>query len=216
MKRFIEVSGRGEVRAKPDYVSVDLTFKEKEKSYDVAFGKVAEVERKLVEALSTIGLSAEHIKTKSFCVEPQFECNCMHDSSRRREFAGYEVSHELNLGFEFDSEMLRRVLETMVGSDAMPEMSLEFCCKDVEAFYHKALELSVADAKHKAEVICAATGCSLGDVLSVSGNGVGRRDFPILRWGAYRFSDELCGGVPEINPQDMMLSASVTVKWAIR
>ncbi|MBQ0102285.1 MAG: SIMPL domain-containing protein, partial [Firmicutes bacterium] len=167
MARTITVKGTGKYKASPDCAEIRLDLETVEKEYGSALenenGKIA----KLTDAVISAGLKEEDLKTESFNVNTEYKS--VETKSRRYEsvFAGYRVSHSLVLRFDFDADKLSEVITAISCSGVQPGMNIGFTVKDKDAASEAMLKSAVENARRNAEVLCASSGVTLGDLLSI-------------------------------------------------
>lgn len=83
---------------------------------------------------------------------------------------GYKCRHELKIEFDFDTKRLAKALSEISKCIAKPEISIDFTVKDSSAVSGELLKAAVKNAREKAEILCAASGAKLGELLSIDYN----------------------------------------------
>ena len=86
----------------------------------------------------------------------------------RQVFTGFVCSYRFRLAFPFDREVLSRTVTALLSSEAAPELNVSFTVSDPEKKKEELLAETAKNAKKKADILAAASGCSLGSLLSVS------------------------------------------------
>ena len=217
MSRTITVKGTGSVSASPDLTTVTLTLKNSDKDYDASLSKSAETLGALQKALEDIGFAKSDLKTVSFNVYAERESVCDENGRYKSVFAGYACVNSLKLEFGFDTSLLSKVLTAISGCIAEPELNISFSVKDRDALTDGLLKSAADDAKKKASVLAAASGVSLGILLSVN------YDFSSVCFSsptAYACDNECMGKARAVNvditPEDVSLKDSVTFVWEIK
>ncbi len=170
MERIITVNGSGKVSLSPDTIEISLTLNAVEKQYDAAVKKGARQLTQIQEALAPLGFQAEDLKTSYFNVNAEYEYRQEKNGSGRQVLTGYRATHSLKLSFAFDTERMSRILSALSVCQAEPDFSISFTVKDREAVKDELLRQAAENARHKAEVLCAASGCRLGQLLQVNYN----------------------------------------------
>ena len=139
----------------------------------------------------------------------------------KNKFAGYRYDHNLALRFDADNVKLGKMLWELSDCGADAEISINHTVKDPEPIRNELLAKSVKDSRTKAEVLAAASGVSLGDIISVD-----------YSWGEMqiynRTVDNLTFGSNskismteesfdmDIEADDIHIRDTVTVIWEIR
>lgn len=218
MPRTITVKGSGRATAKPDTAVIAMTLETRAMNYDKAMDDAAAAIDSLTRALTDAGFAKDAVKTTDFDVRADYRDEKDFSGSYRRVFRGYVVSHELKIEFPFDTKRLSRALAALAACRACPELSVAFMVKDAAAVGAEVLRSAAANARAKAEILCAAAGVTLGTLLSID-----------YSWGEVnlyshtRYSPApLCapggtqGAAPvDIQPDDVDVTDTVTFVWEI-
>ena len=218
MTRTITVKGTGNVSVKPDEIELRLKVEGADAVYDRAMAKAAQVLEKLRNALMEIGFEKDALKTTDFGISTRNK-SVTEPGTRttRYVFWRYECVNRLKLTFDMDMELLSKTLNAIAVCAADPDLSIRFTIKDPAAASEALLKAAAANARAKAEVLCAASGVTLGELVTINYNwgeldiysdtGINMRDDGIMREAA-------CA--PDITPDDIDLSDTVTFVWEIR
>ena len=113
MARTITVKGIGRVSAKPDYVVLSMTLESKHIDYDKAMDMAATHIQHLNETLCSIGFEKGAVKTTNFNVRTDYDRVKDHNGNYTSVFNGYEVTHNLKLSFDFDTDRLSQALSAI-------------------------------------------------------------------------------------------------------
>lgn len=219
MNRTITIKGIGRLSLKPDRTVVSLTLKTTDKSYDKAVDTAAGHLEQLREALGGIGFAGDDLKTAHFNVGTEYENERDDNGNYKRVFAGYCVTHQLKLEFDFDTQRLSRTLGAIAECVAEPELEVQFTVKDREAVNAALLESACTNARAKAGILAGASGVTLGELISIDYSWGERHLFSPARYGMENACLMKAGAAPTsvgIEPDDIDVSDSVTFVWAIR
>lgn len=217
--RTITVKGVGNVSAKPDYISISMTIESVENDYDKAMDGAARRIENLKAAAVSVGYEKEALKTISFNVETRYENIKDCRGNYKREFAGYACVYRLKLAFNFDSKQLAKVISAIASSEANPVLSIAFTVKNPAKVSEELLESAALNARAKAEILCRASGCEMGQLISIDYNW---GELNIVSRTSYEMEDSLmplaamkkcCS--PEIEPDDIDVSDTVAFTWEI-
>lgn len=169
-KRTITVKGVGKVKIKVDYIIISIDIrnlnKEYEKTMKIASNKLNSITNNIVET----GIEKEEIKTSKYEVKPIYESIRDKNGDYRDEFIGFQCTHILKLSFDFNMNTLNKILLAILKSEATPKINISFTVKDQSKISDEILELACADAKRKADILCRASGYSLGSLLKIEYN----------------------------------------------
>lgn len=169
-KRTITVKGVGKAKIKVDYIIISIDIrnqnKEYEKTMEIASNKLNSITNSIIET----GIEKEEIKTSKYEVKPIYESIRDKNGDYRDEFIGYQCTHILKLSFDFNMNTLNKILLAISKSEATPKINISFTVKDQSKISDEILELACMDAKRKADILCRASGYSLGSLLKIEYN----------------------------------------------
>lgn len=168
--RTITVKGIGAVSVKPDLIVLRLSMETAEYEYDAAMKAAAEKIDFLNKALEAAGFEKKSAKTADFRVRADYDRLNDGKGNYTSVFMGYKCRHELKIEFDFDTKRLAKALSEISKCIAKPEISIDFTVKDSSAVSGELLKAAAKNAREKAEILCAASGAKLGDLLSIDYN----------------------------------------------
>ena len=168
--RTITVKGIGAVSVKPDLIVLRLSMETAEYEYDAAMKAAAEKIDFLNKALEAAGFEKKSAKTADFRVRADYDRLNDGKGNYTSVFMGYKCRHELKIEFDFDTKRLAKALSEISKCIAKPEISIDFTVKDASAVSGELLKAAVKNAREKAEILCAASGAKLGELLSIDYN----------------------------------------------
>lgn len=215
MPRTITVKGVGQVSTRPDQIVLTLNTTAAEKDYDGTMEKASRQSEAMTDAVKAAGFAAEDLKTTHFNVSTSYESIRDRDGNYRQVFAGYQCSQGFRLAFPLEMPRLGQVLSAIAAAGAQPELHIAFTVKDPAAISAALLQNAAANARQKAEVLCAAAGTKLGQLISIdySWNDINVTSrtrletadcMPKLAAGCFR---------AEMTPEDIETSDSATFLW---
>ena len=214
--RTITVKGIGAVSVKPDLIVLRLSMETAEYEYDAAMKAAAEKIDFLNKALEAAGFEKKSAKTADFRVRADYDRLNDGKGNYTSVFMGYKCRHELKIEFDFDTKRLAKALSEISKCIAKPEISIDFTVKDSSAVSGELLKAAVKNAREKAEILCAASGAKLGELLSIDYN-----------WGElhlYSATDYdvegkcMTSGAADdmdIEPEEIKARDTATFAWAI-
>ncbi|MFM8445210.1 MAG: SIMPL domain-containing protein [Methylococcus sp.] len=135
----------------------------------------------------------------------------------RRVLTGFSARHGLHLELPFDKQRLNAVIDGLTESGSESNFSITFTVEDTEALQTRAMQAAIADAVRKAAIIAEAAGVQLGDILKIDySRMVIEFDTPSFDRDC-SYSEPLPRSQhPDIEPDDVNTSTSITVVWEIR
>ena len=213
--RIIRVTGRGQMKLRPDTTEITMTISGVYREYADALEHSASDTETLRDALVPFGFARTDLKTLQFGVEPEYE-SYQDQGVYRSRFAGYRFRHVLKVRFASDNALLGKVLYALAHSAAEPELQIGYTVRDTEAAKNLLLEKAVADAKAKAEVLSKAAGVTLKAIRSIDYSW-GSMEFAVRPMSRMLCDAESCNDSVDldIEPNDIEANDTVTVVWEI-
>lgn len=212
----ITVKGVGTVKTKPDFVYISLELNSLDSEYTAAVNKANERIEKLQNALSAVGYAKDDLKTLNFNVLTEYDY-VQKNGRNERVFRGYNCSYSLKLGFDFTAKALANTLTAIANSGADAEFSISFTVKEPEKVSEALLASATENARKKAEILCKASGKTLGELVSIdydwSEVSVYSDSGYALAAAPRMMKADAC--VPEFTPDDINSSDSVAFVWEI-
>ncbi len=220
-ERIIKVTGKGNLKVRPDMTRITITLEGQNKEYDKTLEQSSKDAEALKDILEKQGFDRADVKTLLFNVDTRYESYQTRDKSWKERFVGYEFKHVVKVEFDSDNARLGKILYALANAKGIhPDFRLSYTVKDPEASKNELLGKAVADAKAKAEVLTKAAGVSLKDIKNID-----------YSWGEIQFDcspmrKDLIGDIPllsecdgtfdfDIEPDDIDVSDTVTVVWEI-
>ena len=216
--KTITVKGTGNVSVKPDYVVLAMALETSNRDYETAMREAAERIEQINKSLSTVGFKKESVKTTDFSVRTDYESKKDRSGNYRRVFNGYVVHHHLKVSFDFDTKLLSKALGTIASCVAEPELSISFTVKEPSAVNEALLKSAAENAKKKAEILCAASGAKLGELVNIDYNW---GELNIYSRTNYNMESDCFMACAETNysldiePDDIDATDTVTFVWEI-
>lgn len=162
MDRHISVQGSGTSEAEPDTCHVDLRVGATAPSVAEATGRMSTASRAVIDALS--GAGADQVSTARFSIRTDHDHQGQPSGFRAETAIRAVVGNAGGLG-EVASRLLGVAVEA--GGDNVGVDGLAFLHSDPTSLEHEAARAAVADARSRAEVMAAAAGVALGEVVSI-------------------------------------------------
>ncbi|MBO4384199.1 MAG: SIMPL domain-containing protein [Clostridia bacterium] len=217
MDRIITVRGAGKLSLSPDKTSVDFRLTSKSKDYFTAV-KASEAQLSaLAEALAPAGFEKDDVKTVHFGVSAEYE-SVRDNGVYRNVFSGYAVSHSLRLEFPFDNDRLSAVLTAASRSLADPDMSVSFSVSDAASAEEELLKRAAKSARKRAETLAAASGVSLGELISVDydSGGLSFESPTRLENRPLMLKSSMDTVDMSFSPEDVSLEKSAVFVWELK
>lgn len=217
MARTITVKGIGKASAKPDYVVLSMTLESNHMDYDKAMDMAASHIQHLNETFAAIGFEKGSVKTTNFNVRTDYDRVKDRNGNYKSVFNGYEVTHNLKLSFDFDMGRLSQALAAIAGCLSHPQLSVAFTVKDATAINEEMLRSATVNAKRKAEILCEASGVTMGDLIAIDYNWGELDIYSHTRYDCCEDSMPMIGCKSiDIEPDDIDVSDTATFVWEIK
>lgn len=216
--RTIRVTGKGDLKIRPDTARITMTLTGKYREYAEALKRSAEDTEKIKELLSKFGFKNSDLKTLGFGIDTEYESYTENNEYKQR-FSGYRYRHTMKVEFASDNDRLGRVLYALANSELCPEFNVSYTVFDREAVKNELLGKAVSDAKEKAAVLARAAGVALKDIQTVdySFGDIDLEARPMNRIMAAKQANDCAGECYAMNiePDDITVADTVTVIWEI-
>jgi uncharacterized protein YggE len=196
----ITVHGTGKASTVPDRAGFAFGVSTKRKTAAEASEDNNREMTKLIEALRAAGVPDEDIQTSQISLYPSY-------SKSGSEVVGYEASNTVSVTVSLAKA--GAVLQAAVAAGANQVDGPSLTKADTDKLYANALRAAVADARARAEVLAAAAGVKLGEVVAIEEGS--EPSGPI----AYALDATASPEQAPIEPGKQDIEASVTVSFAI-
>lgn len=217
MPKTITVKGIGRASTKPDYVVISMNLESRDMEYGKAMELAGEHIHSLNDVLSKVGFEKDAVKTTNFNVRTDYDNERDQRGNYKRIFRGYVVTHSLRLEFDFNMARLSEALSAIADCLSHPQLSIAFTVKDATEINEEMLRSAAANARRKAEILCKASGVSLGSLIAIDYNW---GELDIVSSTSYSMADE-CLAAPmmaksiDIEPEDIDVTDTATFVWEI-
>lgn len=217
MIKTIRVTGKGQIKVKPDVTRITLTLTGCYPEYGQTIQKSSEETEELKRTLLPCGFEQSELKTLRFDVDTKYESYTERNKYKER-FVGYDYTHVLKIEFASDHDRLGKILFALAHCSVQPEFLISYTVGDPEAAKNEVLGKAITDAQAKAVVLAQAAGVALKKIQSID-----------YSWGEMEFEVRPMQGVcmgpssmvekptyrMDIEPDDISVSDTVTVVWEI-
>ena len=167
MNKTISVTGIGSVSAAPDTIVISLTLSIIDKDHSKAMDSAAVQEEELRRSIASAGISGSELKTTAFNVRTEYSSVQDEHGNYQNVFSGYRCSHSFSLEINLDIPLLEKVLSAVASGASEPELSISFTVRDTASLTGTLLENAAENARSQAEILCRASGASLGELIRI-------------------------------------------------
>ena len=201
--RSISVTGTGMIEAAPDMATLMIGVTTQGATAAEALAENSKATDAVIARLTASGVEARDMQTSNLSINPNWTG---YDSSTPT-ISGYVASNMLTVRVRA-LDTTGAVLDAAGADGANTLNGLTFGLADPEPAYNDARKEAVADARAKAELLAAAAGVKLGQVLSISDAGAMTDPAPMYRDAVSASPVPVVGG-------EVGLVANVSVTWEI-
>jgi uncharacterized protein YggE len=205
----IVVLGAGKVTAPPDKATIQVGMENDGATAAEALDANSKAMRKVLDRLRAEGIADDGIETANVTVYP----NRFYDQqSGQEKTTGYRAQNTVTVTFS-DLSLVGHVYAAMTeaGADSISGPSWQLS-EDNPAVM-SALTRAIANARVKAEAIAADQGVRLGEALVISEGSVSQPYLVRSEKAAAGMRADSSVAPPPISPENMEVSASVTVTY---
>jgi uncharacterized protein len=165
---IIEVEGVGQLKVRPDIVSLRLGVLTEGMDVQKAQDENAKIMNNIIQAIVNAGVERDDIETVSYSVTPQY-----HYTDKEKVLQGYEVRHLLSVKVR-DVEKAGIIYDIAFDQGANIAESPTFMVENEQAYQMEALQLALQNAVTKAKTIANTLGVTLSHqpirVVEISAN----------------------------------------------
>ncbi|HYH47284.1 MAG TPA: SIMPL domain-containing protein [Thermoanaerobaculia bacterium] len=206
------VQGTGQAEADPDQAVVRLGVVAQDASARTAQERANQVINALVTAVRGLGVDAKQVQTSALNLNPIY-AQGRPDGSGQQEprITGYQAYSTVSVRLD-KLDLVGQVVDAGLAAGANQVEGVTFGLKDDQKARAEALEAAVRQARAKAQVIAAALGVRLGEVLEVVEGGAGAVT-PIFEKRMSMAMD--AQSATPVSPGQVAVDAQVTVRWRI-
>lgn len=201
--RSITVTGTGTVQAAPDMATLSIGVTTQGTTAAEALAANSKATEAVIARLTASGIEARDMQTSNLAINPNWTG---YDSSTPT-ISGYVASNMLTVRVRA-LDTTGAVLDAAVADGANTLNGMTFGLADPEPQLNEARKVAVADARAKAELLAAAAGVTLGEVLAISDAGTMADPAPMYR-------DAVSASPVPVQGGELGLVANVSVTWEI-
>lgn len=203
--RVIKVSGNATVTLAADTATIQLGVNTKKPTVAQAQQENNQLMNAVLQALYGMGLTEKDVITSSFNVYSYTDYTA--DSQG---MLYYEVDNMLSVTIR-DLSQIGAVLDAAMSAGANTTYGISFSSTQENEAYQKALTRAVEDAAQKAQVLAAAAGKTLGELVTIDATNSG------FAYGVSNvYSEKAMDAGSVIVSGDVSVTANVTLEYAFK
>jgi len=206
MDRLITVSATGYAYAEPDRARLETGVEAEADTAEKALAANTELMAKVIAGLKEAGVDAKDIQTSNISVAPRYTSP---KDNTPAVIDGYRVSNVVSI-LARDLKGLGALLDKLVSLGVNQVHGLTFEVSKAETLKDEARKEAVANARRRAELLAAAAGAEVGEVVQIAEDvGFGGGPRPMAMRAAKADSVPVEAGTET-------LEARVTVTWKLK
>jgi uncharacterized protein YggE len=206
MDRLITVSATGYAEAEPDQARLSTGVTSEADTAAAALAANSELMKKVIAGLKENGVDAKDIQTSNFNVEPRY--TDARDGGTPV-INGYRVTNQVGILVR-DLKSLGGLLDKLVTLGANQMHGLDFEVSKAETLKDEARKEAVANARRRAELLAAAAGAAVGDVVQIAEDVSYQGPRPMA------MSSRAKADFAPVEAGTETLEARVTVTWKLK
>jgi hypothetical protein len=202
----LNVSGRGEVQAKPDVATIMLAVITEAQKAEEAASRNAELAQGVIKQMRALGIPERDIQTSGLRLSPVYKYD---DDSNYRRIVGYRAENSVSV--KAPIELAGEVFDSGIEAGANEASGMIFGLRDERPYREAALEAAVNAAHQEARVVSDAMGLSLLPPREVM---VEREGGPIIFQADIRTEKALA--TTPVMPGTLTIAAEVRITYQYR
>ncbi len=210
-KDTLQVSGRGEVNAKPDKVNITISVDTTNQVASAAVKENADKMNKVMAKLkSQIGKN-DKISTTGYNLSPVYTYD---EKTRKSDLSGYRVSNSIVVESK-NLEGIGKLIDSATQAGANRIESLSFDTDKRDEYRRQALVKAVQDARETAEIVAKAAGVTIVKIMQISPS----YEIPIPIYREFATTARAAPAPPpptQIEPGELTVNASVNMVFEIQ
>ncbi|HEY9745215.1 MAG TPA: SIMPL domain-containing protein [Oculatellaceae cyanobacterium] len=169
-ERVITTQGHGEVKVRPDSLSVSVSVETKNASLNAARAENNRKTQAIISAIKGLNIPGLKLETQNISVSPLQD----YQNGKLPKTIGYQVHNGLsitvtNAPVDALGEYGSRIVDTALGAGANHAGGLNFYVSNMSTARQQALEAAVQDARANAEAMARAAGVVITGLHSLEG-----------------------------------------------
>ena len=216
-QKTITVTGRGGIHVEPDVTRVELSLISLHDTYEEAYVQATRDVEKLQHIMEEAKLPVSLPKTVRLDIDKKTVSDYdKHKNYIGEKFVGFRLTHMVKIDLGMDNVILSTIIRNIGKYLKQAEINIGYTVKDPRPAQLKMLERAVKDARLKAEIMAKASGCRLGDCLSIN-YGVNELHIYSQARTIHETAEAACctPNSLDITPDDLATSDTVDVVWAL-
>jgi uncharacterized protein YggE len=207
----VTVIGEATVTAPPDEAIIVLTVENDSPTATAAMDAASQKSNLLLAALKNLGIQDTAIQTSGVTLYPTRTYN---SQTGTETLTGYRASNSMTITLK-DASSVAKALAAGVEAGATIVSGPDWRLRDDSQAVSEALKQAVAHARAKAQVLAAAEGVSIGEVITMTEGSV-QVPVPIYSQSAGAAMDSAKVSVPAVSSGTLDVTATISITYALK
>ena len=183
----------------PDTAKIYMNLDAVGKTADLAKSIFTNKSTLLTNIIKQLGFNPEDLRTEHFFVDKNYEYN-----NNKRVQNGFKADCTYSLVIDLDYQVLEQLITSLSQALEM-RISYDVLLKEAKKEEQVVLDLAIADARNKAEVVAKSCGVTLGDIV-----GINYEEAPSFI-GLRAVNSE-----SNLAPSDVTITKTIELMWEIK
>lgn len=209
----LAISGKSSISITPDITVIRVNLNSLHMDYNTAIVSLDNKAKDFKNVLADQSVGQKQISSENFSIDKRYDYR-----NNAKVFLGYEAKLWMEIEFENNNAFANKIITALGRSETEAEISVSFKLSNAlkDSLNDQLIELAIADAQQKAEVITRATDQQLEQILKIN---YGVQDkvspFATLNYSnaEIRSRNKSNNTNFTITPQDINLTTDIVIFW---
>lgn len=208
MPPSVNVTGTGKITVKPTIARINFGVFTSKSTSSAAQTENDAIMAKITAALKAAGIKGEDIQTTGYSLQPKYTWN---KTTSNSVLDGYDMNHTVMVVVHNITDAGKMVsLIADNGANRVDGISFDVDDATLEQTKLSAIDLAMASARKRADVVAKAAGRTIRSVQTVTVNENTNTPYPMFRSNAIGSTKDSAPAPVEVGTMDVLVSVSVT------
>lgn len=210
--RTVTVTAEGQTTATPDLAEVTFSVVSTGQNPQTLESNNTQTMNAALQFLASQDIATSDIATTGYDLEPAYNYDNM---TQRNYITGYTLTQTVTVKIH-DLSNVATVLGGLTPLGVNQVGSVDFTFNDPNEYLAAARADAMNQAELKAQQLAEEAGTSLGEVVSISENGIIPQPYPVYNMSAPTAMGVAAASTPNIQPGSQDITDDVTITYALR
>jgi uncharacterized protein YggE len=215
--KTIRITGIGTASMSPNEIELKFAVNTLESDYNNSIAKHDEKLTKFTNIIKNLGFAKEDLKTSHFNISPKYKSIRNANGEYKEMFEGYQINQGLVLTFDYNMDLLDKIINDISLSNVNPRLNISFTIKEKEEFKNQIIKNACLDAHKKATLIAETCNKKVVGISSIDYSFADIHLYSSTRYEecSERLMAKSCSIGSSITPTDVESSENVTFVFEI-